>query len=40
MSFRIVVGRGDKRHVEDVQTKGIDMHNQRRAIKLHVGLLR
>lgn len=40
MSFRIVAGRGDKRHVEDVETRGLAMHQQRRAIKLHLGLLR
>jgi hypothetical protein len=40
MSFRIVAGRGDKRYVEEVQTKGLAMHQQRRAVKLHLGMLR
>jgi hypothetical protein len=40
MSFRIVVRRGNDRYVEDVQQHGKPMHEQRRAIKMHLGMLR
>jgi hypothetical protein len=37
--MKIVVGRGKDRHVEQLEQSGKAMHEQRRNIKLHVGLL-
>lgn len=38
--IKIVVGSGSKRHVEELQQGGKAMHEQRRAIKQHIGLIR
>lgn len=40
MAFKIVVGRGRDRRTFPVIQKGKEHHEQRRSIKLHVGLLR
>jgi hypothetical protein len=37
---RIILGSGDKRQVYERADKGRFFHEQRRAIKLHVGLLK
>lgn len=36
---RIIIGSGDKRHVYEREDHGKAMHEQRRAIKLKLGLL-
>ena len=37
---RFIVGSGDDRKVVDMAFKGKELHEQRRAVKKHLGLIR
>lgn len=40
MAIRFIVGRGDNRHVVEMEQQGKPMHEQRRAFKHYLGLIR